>query len=258
MTTPLEAGLADLGYHEQPPGSNRTKYGDRFWPGRPSPWCAEAVSVWTRDTGSQGPWDASVGFYQNKARAMGLHLGRDRAAALDALHQGLTVAVGYEWERDTWPDHIGLLVADEGGNDRTLEGNSPGADRRLGDAVAYHVRPTNLVAFYSVIHPPSPAAPPAPPGPTPAPAPAHPAGPVLPAWMVLAWHPNGRPGFTNHGDRVAVLQAYLKGLGGPWDPGPVDGVIGPRTNDIIGRLQAANHLRVDHEVGQATWHAAFG
>lgn len=256
--TPTDAALADRGYHEQPPGSNRTKYGDRFWPGRPSPWCAEGVSCWTKDTGATGPWNASVGFYEQQARAMGLHLGRDRGAALDAVRQGLTVAVGYEWEHDTWPDHIGLLLGDAGaGNDHTVEGNAPGADRTLGDEVAEHVRPSGLVAFYSIIRPGTPAVSQAPAPPT-SPAPVHPAGPVLPEWMVLTWQPARRAGFTNHGDRVAVLQTMFHMLGGGWDPGPVDGIIGPRTNDIIGRFQANKGLKVDHEVGQQTWHAAFG
>lgn len=258
MPTPFELAVGDLNYHETPPGSNRTKYGERFFPGRPSPWCAEAASCWTRDAGARGPWNASVGFYELAAHTMGLHLGKDLGAALDALRAGDTVAVGFEWERDTWPDHMGFLAGPgpDGGHVRTLEGNSP-VDGSLGDAVGYHVRPTSLVAFYSRIVPGAPSSPVALPPPS-SPAPVHPAGPVLPPWMVLTWHPNKRAGFTNHGDRVGDFQAFLRRLGGPWDPGKVDGIIGPATNDLIGRFQDANHLRRDYEVGQQTWRAAFG
>lgn len=256
MTTPTDLAIADLGYHEQPPGSNRTKYGDRFWPGLPSPWCAEMLSCNTKDAGGTGPYSASVGFWRNQARAAGLIV--DRAGALAALAQGLNVAVGWEWGKDQWPDHIGWLLGDQAGHDHTIEGNSP-QPNGLGDQVGYHVRPLDQVAFYAVVHPASPEVNPTiPAGPAPAPAPVHPAGPILPPWMVLTMTPRGRPGFTNHGDRVAVLQAFFTHLGGPWDPHGVDGVIGPRTNDIIGRFQASKGLRVDREVGQATWHAAFG
>lgn len=262
MTTPLDLARADAGYHEQPPGSNRTKFGDRFWPGQPSPWCAEMVSCNTRDAAWVGPWNASVGFYRNIAREMGLLV--DLPAALDAIAGGMCVAVGFEWERDTWPDHMGWLLAQPGAQViATLEGNTPGTPGILGDEVAYMTRPTSLVAFYAVVKPRAgelaqPVAPPITP-----PAPVHPHGPVLPSWMFLAWHTadakgRKRPGFTNHGDRVGVLQQYFNRLGGPWAVSKVDSILGPETNDRIHRLQRTNRLEEDGIVGQATWRAAFG
>lgn len=256
MTTPVDLAIGDLGYTEQPPGSNRTKFGERFFAGKPSPWCAEMVSCQTRDSGAAGPFNASVGFYRNEAAKAGriITIGQ----ALDAIQHGKCVSVGFEWGHDTWPDHIGWLLGlgDGVGTIRTIEGNAPGPDHT--DQIAYHHRPVTNVAFYCLVDPvafPAAAMPSTPPPPL---APVHPGKPVLPSWMFLTWHPNGRTGWTNHGDKVAVLQSFFRALGGGWDPGPVDGIIGPKTNDIIGRFQQASHLTVDYVVGQATWRAAFG
>lgn len=254
MNSPVALTIADLGYREEPPGSNRTKFGERFFPGQASPWCAEMISCHTRDAGARGPWNASVQLWMVQARKMALLVPLDQG--LDAVAMGHTVAVGFEWSKDTWADHIAwLLGSPASGTIKTIDGNAP-IPGGLGDGIGYHVRPTNLIAFCAIL-PDVAGVVLSPPDPLPL-APAHPTGPVLPAFMVLTWQTKKRPGFTNHGDKVGVLQSFFKNLGGGWDPGPVDGIIGPRTNDIIGRFQRSKGLVEDHEVGQRTWHAAFG
>lgn len=47
-------------------------------------------------------------------------------------------------------------------------------------------------------------------------------------------------------DPVAAAQAMLRGLG--FDPGPIDGVLGPHTRDAIIRFQVAHRLAVDPRV----------
>jgi hypothetical protein len=49
---------------------------------------------------------------------------------------------------------------------------------------------------------------------------------------------------------VASFQAGLRQLG--YDPGPIDGVIGPRTNAAIKAFQYAEHLAVDGTLSAAT------
>lgn len=259
MTTPVDLAIADLGYTEQPRGSNHTKYGDRFWPGQPSPWCAELVSCNTRDAGGTGPYSASVGYYRNQAAQQGRLT--DLNGALAALAAGKCVSVGFEWGHDSWPDHIGwLLGQNPDGSIHTIEGNASGPDGT--DEVAYHNRSLAQVAFFCVVDPAAGAGPAIPP-PPPAepPHPAYPDHPTLPSWMFLTYHPNGRPGYTNHGDKVGVFQAAMVQRHGGWWPNytmhDVDGVIGPVTNDIIGRFQGLVHLKVDYIVGQNTWRAAF-
>src|SRR5688572_3826006 len=58
------------------------------------------------------------------------------------------------------------------------------------------------------------------------------------------------------GDRreeVKELQRRLKGAG--FDPGPVDGYLGPKTEKAVKAFQRARGLVVDGEVGPQTWGA---
>lgn len=253
VMTAVDLAIAALGYTEQPPGSNHTRYGDRFWPGQPSPWCCELVTCCLVDSATPGAFlEASVGRFRNRCAAE--HRLVDRAGAQAALDAGRIVAIGFEWEHDSWPDHIGFLLRfTDAEHAYTIEGNAPGPDHT--DEVAFHTRPLSAVSFYAVFDPGAGGAPVAViPTPAPPPAAVHPAYPVLPGWMVLCARPNGRPGFTNHGDQVAVYQARLRQRG--WKIG-VDGVFGPQTDQITRKFQADKRLAVDGEVGQNTWRAAW-
>lgn len=53
--------------------------------------------------------------------------------------------------------------------------------------------------------------------------------------------------------RVKTLQRTLRRLG--WEPGPVDGLFGPRTDSALRRFQAAGGLAVDGVAGRMTWHS---
>lgn len=53
------------------------------------------------------------------------------------------------------------------------------------------------------------------------------------------------------GPYVAFLQARLKDYG--FDPGPVDGVFGPRTRDAVMSFQRAAGIAADGVVGPITW-----
>lgn len=94
---------------------------------------------------------------------------------------------------------------------------------------------------------PSPSAPDAaaPPAPA-APARSGPAPGAPPDGMGLAVEsPSGR--------RVQTAQAAIQRLG--YDPGPLDGVLGPRTRNAILRFQRAQHLRLTGLLDPATWSA---
>ncbi len=58
-----------------------------------------------------------------------------------------------------------------------------------------------------------------------------------------------RPGST--GEAVRELQQALKGLG--YDPGPVDGQFGARTEDAVKAFQTAQGIAADGIVGDVTW-----
>ena len=58
-----------------------------------------------------------------------------------------------------------------------------------------------------------------------------------------------RPGST--GEAVRELQQALEGLG--YDPGPVDGQFGARTEDAVKAFQTAQGIAADGIVGDVTW-----
>lgn len=56
------------------------------------------------------------------------------------------------------------------------------------------------------------------------------------------------------GRHVDNLQGLLRGTrNGAWDPGPIDGVGGPRTKAAVIAFQGANSLAQDAIVGPLTW-----
>lgn len=52
--TPIELAIADIGYTESPPNSNKTKYGKAYGMDG-QPWCMMAVQEWYKDSGHPLP-----------------------------------------------------------------------------------------------------------------------------------------------------------------------------------------------------------
>jgi peptidoglycan hydrolase-like protein with peptidoglycan-binding domain len=60
------------------------------------------------------------------------------------------------------------------------------------------------------------------------------------------------------GTGVRLLQAILKNLRySPWDPGPVDGIFGPKTEHAVHNIQGDLGLPVDGIVGPQTWRSLW-
>jgi peptidoglycan hydrolase-like protein with peptidoglycan-binding domain len=53
--------------------------------------------------------------------------------------------------------------------------------------------------------------------------------------------------------RIQTAQAAIQQLG--YDPGPLDGILGPRTRNAILRFQRAQHLHLTGALDPATWSA---
>lgn len=61
----------------------------------------------------------------------------------------------------------------------------------------------------------------------------------------------------SHGTGVKLAQAILKNSGGSWDPGNVDGIFGPKTEQAVRNFQADLNLTVDGIVGPVTWRSLW-
>ncbi|GAA4346295.1 peptidoglycan-binding protein [Angustibacter luteus] len=252
----LAIARAELGAHELPPGSNVTKYGKAYGLS-PAPWCAQFACAWVwkradlpipRDADSPSHGWASVQHFLNSGHRHGWVLPGGRTA-----HARPGDYVCFEWDKDVWADHVGIVVAvSPAGRLTTIEGNSAGP--RGYDAVAYHHRSRRSVAAF--VRPPYTQHGTSPASDTPKHM-AHSssgkrrtaAHPVLPRGVVLM---DGSP----HHDLVAVYQHRMLQRG--WTPiGRVDGVFGRRTEAVTRAFQKRMRLDVDGQVGTETWTAAF-
>lgn len=246
-----------LGEHENPVGSNLTKYGAEYGM-NPASWCAELVTgdVW-RHSGLPIPADAqsplgwaSVGLFLASARKAGWVVTDPRPGDFAC----------FEWERDSWPDHVGIVVdvfAD--GSLYTIEGNArdvvgvpgnEGLDPANGDQVAFHIRPRSQVLAF--VRPPYDGA--SVPASNSTPAIVQPRN-IVP-YLRLS---NGvlLSKGSGHHDLVAIYQRRMIQRG--WDLGPsgADGVFGDRTYAATIAFQKEKGLNVDGVVGPQTWTCAF-
>jgi hypothetical protein len=130
----LERARGFLGVTEEPPGSNRGHWVDQWntIAGDPlgSAWCMAFVHSMYHACGKELGGHGSVGFFRDWAQANGELVARPYRGDLAC----------FEWEGDSWPDHVGfcervLALPWFGGRGRyiirTLEGNAGDAVRRL-------------------------------------------------------------------------------------------------------------------------------
>ena len=152
----IEIARGELGYTENPPGSNSTKYGRTFaWDG--VPWCVIFLWWCFREAGESeafygGEKTASCGmllrWYQAQGQMYAAAQAQDGDIALLNFHGGQE------------PEHCGLVVDREKGWYRTVEGNtSPGLEgsQDNGGCVALKRRyPSQIVAVLRPQYQPEP------------------------------------------------------------------------------------------------------
>lgn len=134
----LARARQDLGYSEDPPGSNRNKFSES-WHHPPEPWCADAVTRWLEDAGALDVPQSSY----TPALAI---------AYANAGRFGQTPRVGavvfFQWPGMGRIAHVGLVEAVRpDGSVVTIEGNTDEAGGRTGGKVMRKVRRANIAGY---------------------------------------------------------------------------------------------------------------
>lgn len=105
----IETARADLGYTENPPGSNRTKYWEAYDPKmQGQPWCVAALWTWFNSAGERmaffgGGKTASCSMLLRWYREQGL------TVPVEDVQVGDIVLLDFHGGKD--PEHCGLVVA---------------------------------------------------------------------------------------------------------------------------------------------------
>jgi hypothetical protein len=148
----IETARADLGYTENPPGSNRTKYGEAYGMNG-KPWCVEALWFWFNEAGERmaffgGGKTASCGVLLRWYREQGLVVDKRDIQIGDIL------ILNFSGTQDT--QHCGLVV-DKGklaGTWYTVEGNTtPGEEGSQDDGGCVALKMRSVKNVVAVCHP---------------------------------------------------------------------------------------------------------
>jgi hypothetical protein len=141
----------DLGYSEDPPGSNQTKFGE-YWKQDGVPWCGMAVAFWWQRAGFQIDRELALQLDYVPAlvrlaqeRKHGLFIvGRNRVRAGDA--------VAFDFPGGERADHVGLFVRwidKKAGAFEAIEGNTSNAGSQSnGGSVLLKTRSIGQVAAF--------------------------------------------------------------------------------------------------------------
>lgn len=123
----IELAMEDLGYTEDPPKSNRTKYWDSYDPKmQGQPWCVSCQWDWFNRAGERmaffgGGRTASCSTLLRWYREQGLTVPAKEAQTGDIVMLNFSDGIS--------PDHCGLVVGREGNAVKTIEGNTtPGEE----------------------------------------------------------------------------------------------------------------------------------
>src|SRR5215831_14467365 len=130
----LSQGLTQVGYHENPPGSNMNKYG--AWYGMDgAPWCAMFVT-WCFETAGKGSPSFKAGSYYSYVPNI-VADGRGNRNGLKTTDTPIPGdLVCYDWNFDGTYDHVGIFQAwADTSSFWACEGNTSGADNSNGGEV---------------------------------------------------------------------------------------------------------------------------
>jgi hypothetical protein len=129
----LRKAVAEIGYHESPSNSNRTKYG--HWYGMDGqPWCA-IFATWCDQLGD----NPSASLVRGTRYAYVPYIVSDARLGLYGLSVTSTPKPGdlvcYDWQRDGQFDHVGYFESGSATSWKAIEGNTSTSDNSNGGQV---------------------------------------------------------------------------------------------------------------------------
>ena len=225
----LEVATRNIGFVEQP--NNGNPYARLVGHADNQPWCASFVAaVFFR---------AGVPLPSTSAYTPTMAAGFKRAGRWG--HTGVRGdVVFFEWPSMGRICHVGIVEAvREDGSYLTIEGNTDSAGGRTGGRVMRHIRRSNIAGFGRPVYqlPRTPEA----------------ANVVMKVTAVdeLRNSPLLKQGDVRPVEKIKDVQRALKKEG--LYAGRLDGKFGPKTYAAVRAFQKAHKLKVDGEVGNATW-----
>ena len=144
----LELAQSQIGYTENPPNSNHTKFNEWYY-GKPvsAPWCAIFVSWLFAQNGKVLPWQNERGFAYcpygvKRAKELKIWFGNPRIGDL----------IFFDWGGDGIADHIGIVEkVNADGSITTIEGNTSTTNKSNGGQVMRRTRYKNQIMGYARI-----------------------------------------------------------------------------------------------------------
>jgi hypothetical protein len=228
----------EIGYKEG--RNNASKYGE--WYGiNYAPWCAMFVSYCFYHAGLPLPAQNRKGFAscyygQKWFKDMGLFTQTGRGPFFPGD------VVFFQFDRDTPPDHVGIIMETRPNSVITIEGNT--AKTRMGsqsDGGGVYQRERSLSLITGVGRPQYS-------GRIAPPPPVRATAPAWPGRYLALTSPSMK------GEDVKMIQKKMNTWGSRLT---VDGDFGRATSDAVRWWQAAHRLSVDGVVGPATWNEFF-
>lgn len=242
LTDLLNQARSEIGYTENPYGSNLQKFAGAAGHLNGYAWCASfAVAIARRVGIKMGNESAYTPSLYNSLKAMGLAISGPRVGC----------AVFFYYPSQGRIAHVGFVESIRpDGYFYTIEGNTDEVGGRTGGKVMRKVRSSNNCFFALLPNP----------GVTPAPAPKPGAlAPAFPLPRGYYFGPKTGPaesvsGYYSHREDLRRWQQRMISRG--WDM-TADGLYGDETEEIARDFQHEKRLLTDGLIGPATWAAAW-
>jgi len=242
MTTPqqvLHIAAREIGYKENPPNSNRSKFG--VWYGMdPAKWCAMFVSYCFFSAGLPLPITTSKGFaycpYGVKwFKTNGLWHSTPKVGDV----------VFYDWEGDGIANHVGIVEkVNADGSIVAIEGNTAVGNNSNGGQVMRRSRSAGIIGYGRPSYTSRGAVS------------LPPLHPLWPGRYIFLTSPNMEGDDILLWQRRMIQRGWTLGSGGTMGKGD-DSVFSESNHDVLIQFQQEKGLEVDGKIGPESWDAAW-